>query len=210
MAVDSAARNDRAFCMLVRLACRCELFRFLVNKRASPPCVSPLPSNPSLSLSPFISPLFLSFSCTNTNFPWSPKSRVIPFPLPCPRWKTMPSLCFRVGPQLPRVVDRENRNSSLSIDDLSKIKLDHYMYYTYSIPLRSASVEIEARNNNKTKKLNETVSNRGEREREREISIPLSLETLIGVSRGEGKGIISRRFDCRSFRALHYLRLDLL
>lgn len=49
MAVDTAARNDRAFCMFVRLACRCELFRFLVNKRASPPCISLLPG-PSIPL----------------------------------------------------------------------------------------------------------------------------------------------------------------
>lgn len=49
MAVDTRpyTRRTGAFCVLVRLAPRCELFRFLVNKRA---CSTAFPSPPPLAL----------------------------------------------------------------------------------------------------------------------------------------------------------------
>lgn len=95
MAVDSAARNDRAFCMLVRLACRCELFRFLVNKRASPPpCFSSSLqlSLPLSSLPLLLSPILSYTDNSRRSFPWRPQ---VQGDSVSPRHETMPSLCFR-------------------------------------------------------------------------------------------------------------------
>lgn len=111
MAVDTAVRNDCAFCMFVRLAWRCELFRFLVNKRASPPVFLLFPNRRSL-LSFFVP----SLSSSSFSSPFFPRlihviqARRIIFP------QLSPGNCaavvdnavavFRVGPRTSSVVDR--------------------------------------------------------------------------------------------------------